>query len=173
MPLPASYKLRGLEPSDIDSLWNIQAASNAQLAQTYPMLAGVQAPSTAILEAQFVGRGVWIAIDEADKPVGYAIAGELSELFWLHEVAVDPKHDVAAVGVILVAAVVNHAKWAFHNTLGVVALKKGPFAPEFYQKAGFLRVNAAAAPRFLKAQMRKQRPDGIVSDECALMIRKL
>lgn len=173
LPLTSAYHLRGFEPEDLYTLRRIEANATRQLAEAgYPSLLDDVVGEEAF-EAQFMGKGVWIAADKSDKPVGYAIAGELAYLFWLHQISVDPSHGGRGIGGALLKAVINHAKWAFHNAVGLTTFRDVAFNAPLFEKAGFLQVNPATAPAPLQAQLMNECPDNIPVSARVLMVRKL
>lgn len=173
MSLPAPYRLRGFEPEDLPDLWNIESAATRQLAAAgYPELLA-QSGDLFAFEAQFAGKGVWVAADEDDRAVGYAVAGELAELFWLHQMSVDPAHGRKGIGTALLMAVINHAKWAYHNAVGLTTFRDVAFNAPFYEKAGFMRVNAAALSLALQEQLAKDCPVGSDIASRVVMVRRL
>lgn len=148
------------------------AATRLLAAQGYPELLEQSADPLAF-EAQFAGKGVWIAADENNQAIGYATAGELADLFWLHQMSVDPAHGRKGVGTALLMAVINHAKWAFHSAIGLTTFRDVVFNAPFYEKAGFMRVNAASMSPGLQTQLAKECPPGIDMATRVLMVRRL
>lgn len=173
MSLPQGYTLRGFEPDDLPALWQVEsAATRLQASQGYLELLEQSADPLAF-EAQFAGKGVWIAADKNNQAIGYATAGELADLFWLHQMSVDPSHGRQGIGTALLMAVINHAKWAFHSAIGLSTFRDVAFNAPFYEKAGFMRVNAASMSPALQAQLVKECPPGIDIATRVLMVRRL
>ncbi|MGB7432564.1 MAG: GNAT family N-acetyltransferase [Ahrensia sp.] len=173
MSLPQGYTLRGFEPDDLPVLWDVESAATRQLAAAgYPELLKQSADPLAF-EAQFAGKGVWIAADENNQAVGYAIAGELADLFWLHQMSVVPSHGRKGIGTALLMAVINHAKWAFHSAIGLTTFRDVAFNAPFYEKAGFMRVNPASLSQSLQAQLAKECAPGIEVSSRVVMVRRL
>lgn len=173
MPLPDGYQLRGFDHSDLEALWHIEKRATGQLADHgYPQLV-LSEPSLADFEAKLAGRGVWVAAGPNNGAVGYACAGELEALFWLHQMGVDPAHGNKGIGKALLAAVVDHAKWAFHTAIGLTTFKDIAFNAPFYAKAGFLRVSRDGAAPWLQQQLDNECPQGVDPSTRTIMVRKL
>lgn len=171
--MPDGYQLRGFDHGDLEALWHIERRATGLLAdQGYPQLV-LSELSLTEFETSLTGKGVWVAAGRGNDAIGYACAGQVDTLFWLHQMSVDPAHGNNGIGTALLAAVVDHAKWAFHNAIGLTTFKDVAFNAPFYSKAGFLRVNRDSAAAWLQQQFDDECPHGVDPSTRTIMVRKL
>ncbi|MGC9524897.1 MAG: GNAT family N-acetyltransferase [Limnospira sp.] len=93
-------------------------------------------PSTILRHHQAAGR-VWVAADDRDRPVGFAIAAVIDGCGYLQELSVHPAHSRRGLGTRLVETV---CRWAKHRGYPAVTLSTFgdlPWNAPFYQKLGF------------------------------------
>lgn len=124
--------------------------------------------------ARFVGENKsLVAIDDADRPLGFAVTGEVDGIAWLKELSVDPGFMRRGVGSALIEEVAKEALATGYRLLALSTFRDVPFNAPFYLRRGFEIVDTATAPAPLAAQVRREVPEGAKPGDRVLMIRKL
>jgi GNAT superfamily N-acetyltransferase len=88
-------------------------------------------------DAQQDGR-LWMAVDEAQHPVGFAMALVLDDEAFLDEVDVHPRHTRRGIGTRLVNTVIGWAESREFSSLSLITFRHLPWNARFYEKFGFL-----------------------------------
>lgn len=90
-----------------------------------------------VAEAQQEGR-LWMAVDEAGRSVGFALAEVLDGEAWLDEVDVHPRHARRGIGTQLVNTVIGWAESREFSSLSLITFRHLPWNARFYEKFGFV-----------------------------------
>ena len=93
-------------------------------------------------EAQRAGR-LWIAVDERDRPVGFALAEELADELYLCEMDVHPDHGRRGIGTQLVETVIAWARLHEFPALSLITFRHLPWNAPFYANLGFKPLSTA------------------------------
>ncbi len=80
---------------------------------------------------------LWVAADENDSPVGFALAGVVGENAHLDELDVHPAHGQRGLGTALVETVCNWAKASGYHAITLTTLRHIPWNAPWYQRLGF------------------------------------
>lgn len=88
-------------------------------------------------EAQQDGR-LWMAVDSAHRPVGFALAVVLDGEAFLDEVDVHPRHGRRGIGTRLVNTVIGWAESCGFSSLSLITFRHLPWNARFYEKFGFV-----------------------------------
>jgi GNAT superfamily N-acetyltransferase len=141
-PIPTgSYAIRVARPDDLSSLPIIERAANALFRATpYAYLADDDLVSTEVDLAQ---EHVWVVVDQADRPVGFAIVHLLSESVHLHELDVHPDHGRRGLGRWLIATVADWARARDATALTLTTFDDVPWNGPYYARLGFRRLDLA------------------------------
>lgn len=133
-----SYTIRPVRRSELAKLPAIEQAAGRLFAGTaHAWIDGDEGMGMASFEHWFVHGQIWVAVDEADKPVGFAVAHELDGNAYLHELDVDPAHGRRGLGTRLIEAV---TAWARENGYPAVTLATCvdiPWNAPYYMRLGF------------------------------------
>jgi len=132
------YRIRLAAIAELPELQNIErtaaglfaTAGLADIAESEPT------PLKILGRHQAAGR-VWVAADDRDRPVGFAIVAVLDGCGYLQELSVHPAHGRRGLGTRLVGEV---CRWAKHRGYPAVTLSTFgdlPWNAPFYQKLGF------------------------------------
>lgn len=171
--LPPGYALRSLREGEIDRLAEIDRAGTHLLAEHgFPSLLD-HTIDRAGMERLMAGRGVWVAAGPDDGAVGFAVASDPGPCLYLHELSVDPAHGRRGVGGALLAAVVAHARWAFHSAVALDTFRDVPFNAPFYRKHGFVALEPGLVPEDIRGIVESERPPGIHPRCRTVMVRRL
>jgi GNAT superfamily N-acetyltransferase len=80
---------------------------------------------------------LWVAADENDWPVGFALANEVGGHAHLDELDVHPAHGQRGLGTALVEAVCEWAKASGHHAITLTTLRHIPWNAPWYEQLGF------------------------------------
>lgn len=145
VPTGQPYNVRSVHHEELPKLQAIEAAA-AQLfrATDYAWIGDEEGMSLETLEHWFVSGKIWVVVDAADEPVGFAIAREIDNTAYLHEIDIHPQHSRQGLGERLIEAV---TAWARENDYPQVTLSTFidvPWNAPYYQRLGFHRLEEAA-----------------------------
>ncbi len=133
-----TYTIRSAHREDLPKLQIIeQAAAQLFRATEYAWIGDDEGMSLASLEHWFAHGKIWVVVDAADEPVGFAIAREIDNTAYLHEIDIHPQHSRQRLGTHLIEAV---AAWARENDYRAVTLSTFsdvPWNAPYYQQLGF------------------------------------
>lgn len=135
--------IRSARRDDCDKLPDIErAAAQRFRAIGLDAIAGGEPSDPAFIRACLAHGVVLVATDAADRPVGFALAGELDRSLHLYELDVLPEHGRQGLGAGLIRAVIAEAA-----TRGLVGVTLSTFADvpwnaPFYARLGFRPLDA-------------------------------
>ena len=99
-------------------------------------------------DAQREGR-LWVAVDDAGRPVGFALAEVVDGEAYLDEVDVHPEHMRRGIGTRLINTVIGWAESHAFSTLSLITFRHLAWNARFYERFGFV----ALSPRELSPSM--------------------
>lgn len=167
---PPGYLIRAGTPADHGRLVEIENAAGRLFANHgYPQIADDGFENVEQLRAVLRGGSVFVAADENDFPVGFALARPLADYLHLRELAVDPAHGRKGLGRALVRAVIAAAMDGGVRGVSLATFRKVPFNRPFYESLGFRELPVADAPPFLAEAFWAEIPHGIDPDERLIM----
>lgn len=145
MSAEKSYTIRSAHREDLPSLPPIEQAA-AQLFRTtnYAWIGDDEGMSLETLEHWFTSGKIWVVVDSHDAPVGFAIAREIDNTAYLHEIDIHPQHSRQGLGTHLIDAV---TAWARENDYPHVTLSTFidvPWNAPYYQRLGFHSLEESA-----------------------------
>jgi GNAT superfamily N-acetyltransferase len=85
----------------------------------------------------YAGR-LWVAVDEQDQPVGFAVASEVDGHAHLDEIDVHPDHGRRGIGRALVEHVCAWAQGAGYPAISLTTERDIPWNAPFYATLGFV-----------------------------------
>ena len=132
------YTIRPVRQVELPKLQTIEQAA-AQLFRDTPQswIADDEGMALTTLEHWFINGRIWVAVDAADEPVGFAIGRTVDGTAYLHELDVHPAHGRQGVGARLIDTVVT---WARENDYPAVTLATCthiPWNAPYYTRLGF------------------------------------
>lgn len=149
-PLPHGYSLRPARPEQFEALNAIEIAA----ASIFPpgiipeQFLSDHVPLDVLAEAQKNGL-LWVALDEAERPVGYALLQIADGFALLAQVDVHPKHGRKGLGRALIGRVAAQARELGQTELYLSTFGTVPWNAPFYQKLGFKVLEPAEQPEFM------------------------
>lgn len=158
----SAYAIRLAHPGDLAQLAEVERAA-AALFEPYgfaEQFAEETTPLEALAEAARQRR-LWIAVDEEDAPVAFALAGELEGNAHLHEIDVHPAHARQGLGRRLIDEV---AAWARRRGLAAITLttfRHVPWNAPYYERLGFRVLGPAELTEALRDVLRHEAENGL------------
>lgn len=89
------------------------------------------------------GEGlVWVAVDDRDELVGFALASDMGDDLYLDQLSVLPEHGRRGIGARLVRRVLSEAAVRNHRRVSLSTFRKVAWNGPFYRRLGFREVPA-------------------------------
>lgn len=126
-------------------------------------------PIETLLEAVQDGL-LWVALAGEGKPVGYALVQLIEDAALLAQMDVHPEHMRKGIGSALIGQVVEHLRLLKKTTLYLTTFVHVPWNAPFYARQGFVAINNADVPPFLKAILEEERRYGL-SNRTAMCLK--
>lgn len=157
------YVIRVAGPEHIAQLPAIESAAASRFGDSLPqsVLSHVSSIDT-LARAQQAGL-LWVALENAGDPVGFAIASVCGRRVHLEELDVLPKHGRRGVGSALIGAVEDWALSNDHAEITLTTFRDVPWNAPFYARIGF----EAIAEDALDSELLQR-----LSDESALGLER-
>jgi GNAT superfamily N-acetyltransferase len=153
------YPIRPACPQDLAALPIIERAAAAQFRATpYAYLADDDLVSTDVdLDHEFV----WVAVDQADQPVGFALVHLLDESVHLHELDVHPDYARQGLGRRLIVVVADWARARGATALTLTTFADIPWNGPYYARLGFRTLDLTALSPGLQALRQAEATNGL------------
>ena len=172
MRAPTGATLRSYRPDDLPAITAIDRATTEHLAGIgFPSLRD-HMPDEASVARLLDGRGVWVAADGNDAPLGFAVASDAGPCLWLHELGVLPARHGGGIGTLLLGEVVAHGRWLFQPALALDTFRTAP-SEAFYAKRGFMPWPPGHVPPEVKGLVAAERPPGFHPAARVVMVKRL
>ena len=121
---------------------------------------------------QRAGR-VWVAADEHDRPVGFAVASVVGGAAHLEELDVLPEAGRRGIGTRLVSIVCAWAEAQGFSAITLSTFRDVPWNAPFYERLGFRRLQPADLSLALREVRAREEHLGIALDRRVIMRRDL
>ncbi len=113
-----------------------------------------------LLEAQREKR-LWAALQDEIKLVGFALARVMGEYAHLEEMDVHPEHGRRGIGSQLLDAVIGWAEAGSLPGLTLITFRHLPWNAPFYERNGFVRLDAESTNGLLQDLIREEAEAGL------------
>jgi len=167
-----SYTIRPARQDELGKIQAIEKAAGQLFADTrydwIPQDDGMSLPS---LAHWLVHGKIWVAVDEQDEPVGFAVAHEVDGAAYLHELDVHPQHGRRGLGTRLIDEVTAWAKACGYPAVTLSTFVSIPWNAPYYQKLGFRLLPEAELGPGLREVRANEIANGFAPDERVCMIR--
>lgn len=145
-PAPA-YRLRPARGNEIGELQNIDLASamlfrGSGLIDFGPLGEPTQPIPEDRLRRSFGEELIWVAVDDRDEVVGFALCSDRGEDLYLDQLSVLPRHGRKGVGTRLVRRCLQEAESRSHKRVSLSTFRKVAWNGPFYRRLGFREVPA-------------------------------
>jgi predicted N-acetyltransferase YhbS len=112
---------------------------------------------------------LWVAVDEADSPIGFAMLAEIDQWLHLDELDVHPVYGRRGIGTALVQHICRLAKAARYPGVTLSTFRDVAWNAPFYQRFGFRVVPPAALTPGLQALVADEQASGLRTDLRVIM----
>lgn len=123
-----------------------------------PEIADDEPPSADHLAS---GAALYVATDDEDQPVGYALVDLVDGHAHLEQLSVVPEHGRRGIGQALLQAVVDWARARGDEEITLSTFRDVAFNAPFYARHGFVTVDAGNLTDGLQALVAKEAADGL------------
>ena len=106
-------------------------------------------------------RRLWIALDDVNTVVGFALACIVDDCAHLEEMDVHPEHGRRGIGTRLLNAVIAWAQSSGYPALTLITFRHLPWNAPFYQNRGFEALAFGDAGDDLRALIREEAEAGL------------
>ena len=113
-----------------------------------------------LLEAQREKR-LWAALQDETKLVGFAMARMMGDYAHLEEMDVHPEHARRGIGSQLLDAVIGWAEAGSLPGLTLITFRHLPWNAPFYERNGFVRLDAESTNGLLQDLIREEAEAGL------------
>ncbi len=168
------YHIRAARAEDLAALPDIEREAAARFAPygLVEPLSNILTPIELLYEGVKADR-LWVAVNEADRPVGFALASVIGGNAHLDELDVHPTHGERGLGTALVEAVCNWAKASGFSALTLTTLCHIPWNAPWYQRLGFRILEEAELTTALRALLCEEIQRGLPAKQRVAMRREL
>ncbi len=172
------YKIRPAHPTDVPVLPSVERESLVLFAGLEEELGfGPQRPvevnSVETLEAAREAGLLWVATDDRDAPVGFALVLEIDGSAHLDELDVLPTHGRHGVGSALLEAVCSGARASGYPAVTLSTFRDVPWNAPFYARRGFRVLDASELSPGLARIVEIERGIGLRTDLRVIMKRDI
>ncbi len=116
---------------------------------------------------------LWVAADESERPVGFALAGEVGGNAHLDELDVHPAHGQRGLGTALVEATCNWAKASGYCAITLTTLRHIPWNAPWYERLGFRVLEEQELSAALRELLQEEVQRGLPAEQRVAMRREL
>ncbi len=156
------YMIRSARPQDLAALPNIERAAAAQFRATpYPWLAEDDYLVSGDVDLEH--EDVWLMVDQADRPIGFAIVHvfDQDQLVHLHELDVHPHYARQGLGRRLIAAIADWARARGATALTLTTFADVPWNGPYYARLGFRTLDVTTLSPALQAVRQDEAAAGL------------
>ncbi len=168
------YHVRLARDEDLSALSEVERQANTLFA-TYGLaeqLSDILTPIEILREGVQADR-LWVAADENDQPVGFALAGVMGDNAHLDELDVHPAHGQRGLGTALVEAVCVWANASGYRAITLTTLRHIPWNAPWYQRLGFRALEEQELSAALRALLHEEIRGGLPAEQRIAMRREL
>jgi GNAT superfamily N-acetyltransferase len=168
------YDIRLARFDDLSVLPGIERAANTLFANygLGEQLSDILTPIESLRDGVQADR-LWVAADEFDRPVGFALAGVVGDNAHLDELDVHPAHGRRGLGALLVEAVCEWARALGHHTITLTTLRHIPWNAPWYERLGFRVLEDSVLSPALRDLLQAEIQRGLPADQRVAMHREL
>jgi predicted N-acetyltransferase YhbS len=132
------YNIRSARAEDLTLLASIEQSAAVLFQNTpYSFLVSAEPLPLEFVKQRFQAEQVWVAVDQAETVIGYAIANKVDDTLYLQQIDVEPSHGRRGIGSELVRTVCAWAKRHGYQVVSLSTFREVPWNAPFYAKLGF------------------------------------
>jgi GNAT superfamily N-acetyltransferase len=156
---PETCHIRRARPDDLAALPAIERAAAAQFRDSaYPAMADADLASEQI---NLADEQVWLAVDQHDRPIAFAIAHPLDACMYLHELDVAPEYARRGIGRRLIEKAADWARDNGYPALTLSTFRSVPWNAPYYARLGFRTLDETTLPPGLQAVRQAEAAAGL------------
>jgi GNAT superfamily N-acetyltransferase len=114
---------------------------------------------------------IWVAVDGADEPVGFAVARPVDGTAYLHELDVHPQHSRQGLGARLIDEVAMWARNCGYSAVTLATFAEIPWNAPYYRRLGFRALSEQELGPGLRQVRADEAASGLDLDTRICMIR--
>jgi len=161
--------IREAHIEDLPYLLPIEQAAAAQFRGTAYDAIAHSKPTTWTLDSPRFP--IWVAVNEQDQPIAFAVVRLLAEGPHLQEIDVDPNYARQGIGRRLIEAIATWARNQGHTTLTLTTFRTIPWNAPYYTRLGFQILNDEELTPVLWAIRSAEADLGLsVGDRCCMRL---
>lgn len=133
-----TYQIRLARENELYQLNVIEENASKLFANTkFALEIDQDSLSIDLLREQQAKDLVWVAVDDRNNPVGFAVVMIMGDRIHLHELSVDPEHGRKGLGTRLSETIIQFAKSSGFTGVTLSTFQDIPWNAPFYKKLGF------------------------------------
>ncbi len=166
-----TYQIRLARENELYQLNTIEEAASKLFENTkFALEVDQDSLSIDLLREQQAKDLVWVAVDDRDNPVGFAVVIVMGDLIHLHELSVDPEHGRKGLGTRLIETIIQFAKSSGFTGVTLSTFRDIPWNAPFYKKLGFREMKEEEIGINLQNIKTEEAQKGLPISERILMI---
>jgi GNAT superfamily N-acetyltransferase len=168
--LKSGYAIRSAQIEELPQLATIEQAAAVRFRETpYVFLADGEPLPIEFIQQRFQAGQVWVAVDQDDIVIGFAITREVDRTLYLQEIDIAPEHGQQGIGRALIETVQVWGKRSGFAVMSLSTFRDLPWNAPFYAKLGFRILDAAElTPGFQQVRAHEQEA-GLPIDDRVIM----
>jgi GNAT superfamily N-acetyltransferase len=136
--LESGYAIRSARVEELTLLAHIEQSAAIRFLDTpYAFLVDAKPLPLEFVQQRFQAGQVWVAVDQQDTVIGFALAREVDGTLYLQEIDIEPKHGQKGLGYALVDTVRSWANLSDYGVMSLSTFRDIPWNAPFYSKLGF------------------------------------
>jgi GNAT superfamily N-acetyltransferase len=168
------YRVRSAQIDDLPKLGAIEiSASKLFLDTPYAWLVDAEPLPLDFVSDRFQAGQIWVAVDQSDLVVGFAITCDLDRGLYLKEIDVEPAHGNRGIGRMLIETVVDWAKFHGYDAVFLSTFRDVPWNAPFYSKLGFSIVEESKLTAGLQEIRQQEAAAGLPILDRVIMVSNL
>jgi ribosomal protein S18 acetylase RimI-like enzyme len=174
MNLFSRYQIRPARIEDLVALAKIEQAAAILFQDTpYAFLVDAAPLPLDFVIQQFQAGRVWVAANDRDTPVGYAIAQEIDGNAYLQQIDVHPAYGRRGIGRKLIERVCVWAQHQNYHKVFLSTFRNIEWNAPFYAKIGFQILAEVELTSGFQQIRRKEAEAGLPIDQRVIMYHEL
>jgi GNAT superfamily N-acetyltransferase len=136
--LELGYSIRSARIEELTLLAHIEQSAAIRFLDTpYSFLVDATPLPLDFVQQRFQAGQVWVAVDQQDTVIGFAITREVDDTLYLQEIDIEPQHGQKGLGYALVDTIRSWAKLSGYAVMSLSTFRDIPWNAPFYAKLGF------------------------------------
>lgn len=161
-PLELGYTIRSARVEELTLLAHIEQSAAVRFLDTpYAFLVDAKPMSLDFVQQRFQVGQVWVAVDQQDTVIGFAVTREVDDTLYLQEIDIEPKHGQKGLGYALVDTVRSWAKLSNYDVMSLSTFRDLAWNAPFYSKLGFRILDESELTAGFQQIRRQEREAGL------------